>query len=149
MNKVNETELTISVNSVAFLFRLRQPPLEFLKRYGTVVALLLFLSGFLAPEFEGIVIDAPSLDASKTLLVLSAVNFKDWIVRLFLRPLPESTDLTTDFLSLGDRPLAILCADSHHLWEPTTAVLAAADSDVTLYASSQRVVNHVRNAGGV
>jgi len=78
MNKANETELTISVNSGALLFRLRQPPLEFLKRYGTVVALLLFLSGFFAPELKGIVINVTSLDPGKWMRCLRLLrNIRD------------------------------------------------------------------------
>ena len=82
-------------------------------------------------------------------LVLSAVNFEYRVVGLLFRPLLECTNLATDFFSLGNRPLAILCTDSHHLREPASAVLTAADSDVTLYASPEGVVDHVRNAGGV
>ena len=72
---------------------------------------------------KGIVINVTSLDPGKPLLVLSAVNLEYRIVRLLLRPLPESASLTTDLLPLGDRPLTILCTDSHQLREPASAVL--------------------------
>jgi len=117
----------LTVSSVVLCFRFRQPLLEFLKCDDVTVALLFLFSGFLTPGIEVFIGNASGFDPGKTLLILLAVGFEYRIIGLLLRPLLECANLTADLLTLGDRPLAILCADSHHLREPAPAVLAAAN----------------------
>ena len=106
-----------------FLFQLRQPLLKLLKRDDVTVALLFLFSGFLASGIEAFIGDSSGIDPSKPPLVFLAVSLEYRIIRLLLCPLPESASLTTDLLPLGDRPLTILCTDSHQLREPASAVL--------------------------
>ena len=80
-------ELTALVSSIAFLFRLRQPLLKFLKRNDATVAFLFFFSGFFAPSVELLVGDAPCLDPCETLLVFLAISLEYRIVGLLFCPL--------------------------------------------------------------
>src|SRR5699024_10676954 len=71
------------------------------------------------------------------------------IVRLFLGPLLEGPGLPAGLLAGGHRALTVLRADPAGLWEPPSAVLAPPDSDPTLHAAAQGVVDHVRNVEGI
>ena len=132
-----------------FLFRFRQPLLKLLKRDDVTVALLFLFSGFLASGIEAFIGDSSGIDPSKPPLVFLAVSLEYRIIGLLLGPLLERTNLTADLLASGNRSLAILCTDTYHLREPAPAVFAATNGDVSFHASAERVVDHVKNAGGV
>ena len=111
------------VSSVVLCFRFRQPLLEFIKSNNVTVAFLFLFSGFLAPGIESLIGNASGFDPCKAPLVFLSVSLEYRIIRLLFGPLLERTNLTTDLLPLGDRPLTILCTDSHQLREPASAVL--------------------------
>ena len=149
ITKESSTELTKDGQLRCFSFRFRQPLLEFLKCDDAAVAFLFLFSGFLAPGIEAFIGNSSGLDPSKPSLVFLAVSLEYRIIRLLLCPLLECTNLTADLLTFGDGTFTVLSANTHHLWEPASAVLAATNGDVSFHARPERVVDHVKNAGGV
>ena len=126
-----------------------QPSLQFLLRDQALLTFILFRSGPLAPIVKLLVGDPSGLDPRKAPLVFLAVSLESVIVCLSERPLLQSADVAAALLPFRNGPLAILRTDPPGLRKPSPAVLAAPHSDVPLHAASQRVVDHVPDAGGI
>ena len=126
-----------------------QPLLIFLQSDISGIAFLFHFSGLLTPGVEILVRDTSSLDPGKAFLIFLAVCLEYWIVRLFLCPLLEGSGLTAGLLFFSHWALTVLCADPSCLGEVASAVLAAPHCNASLHTTTQRVVDHVQNAGGV
>ena len=129
--------------------RVMQPFLIFLQRDLSLLTLLLFLPGPLAPGVERGGGDLPSLRPGEPLFVLPTVDLKDLVIFLALGPVDEGSDLLADAALRIGGDIAVLGGAPALDGEVEAAVFAHAHPLLPLDTFPEEVVDQVIDGIGV
>ena len=109
---------------------LLQPVCEFFLRDLAVLTLLLFLLRFLAPSRERFLRDFARTDPCKAALILAAVDFQQFVLRMALHILPHRADFLAGATTAVEHAAAIFCTAVNRERKIFAAVFASAHHDL-------------------
>ena len=122
---------------------LLQPVCEFFLRDLAVLTLPLFLLRFLAPSRERFLRNFARADPCEAALILAAVDFQQFVLRMALHILPHRADLFAGATAAVEHAAAIFCTAVNREREIFAAVLAGAHRNPLPDALAQRKVDQV------
>ena len=122
---------------------LLQPVCEFFLRDLAVLTLPLFLLRFLAPSRERFLRNFARADPCEAALILAAVDFQQFVLRMALHILPHRADLFAGATAAVEHAAAILCAAMNRERKIFAAVFTGAHHDLFLNALAQGKVDQV------
>ena len=122
---------------------LLQPVCEFFLRDLAVLTLPLFLLRFLAPSRERFLRNFARADPCEAALILAAVDFQQFVLRMALHILPHRADLFAGAAAAVKHAAAIFCTAVNSEGKIPAAVLAGAHRNPLPDALAQRKVDQI------